>query len=83
MTGEHRRDEEDYVTSIREVRLAEDGRVAQMFANFGQDSDGADRWLCMTAPDGVLAAALLTAEEVADWRVIWPSTGAPGRSGTS
>lgn len=56
-----------------EVRVcADDNRVAQLIPGFPK-VDQHERWLCMTAPDGLLNASLLTDDDVADWRVVWPA----------
>lgn len=61
-------------THEHEVRISDDEpvRVAQLIPGFPR-WDQVERWLCMTAPDGLLTATLLHDDEVADWRVVWPA----------
>lgn len=61
-------------TTAREVRVADDGRVAQRFPSvFGAE------WLVMTVTDGLLGLELLTGEKVAGWRTVWPDPPRGGR----
>lgn len=65
-------------TGHLEVRLSDDHRIAQLFPGF-PEKDQPERWLCMTAPGGLLTATLLSDEDVAGWRVVWPDQQGPGR----
>lgn len=56
--------------NAEEMRVGEDGRVAQLFP-LGVFPEPGRRWLCMSAPEGLLTATLLTDEEVDGWRVVW------------
>jgi hypothetical protein len=49
---------------VTELRVSPDGLVAQLVHLGPRREPG---WLCMTAPDGLLAAVVYTEDEVAAW----------------
>lgn len=57
-----------------EVRVGPDGWIAQLMPAgviAPEQWAGGRRWLCMSWPSQSLQAAMLTDDEVADWRVVY------------